>query len=169
MSRVRSVRAVKRLVGGAEPPVLVLHLSGLRCWVIILPNRNARIFQYSYLLSSRRATENGMNSPRQILLCGRTTSGPSSGTYTARSRDHAAGGSSTADGRYRDDDEVSQARAPYLLFLLREDVAPADGCARQRGRRLPANAETDSGAGPAPQIPRSGRVRGRCFRLALGW
>ena len=58
----------------------------------------------------------------------------------------------------RDDDEVSQAsRAPYLLFLLREDVAPAEWVRQGKLReaaQAEANAETDSYApAPAPQIP----------------
>ena len=47
----------------------------------------------------------------------------------------------------RDDDEVSQAsRAPYLLFLLREDVAPAEWVRQGKLReaaQAEANAETD--------------------------
>ena len=59
----------------------------------------------------------------------------------------------------RDDDEVSQAsRAPYLLFLLREDVAPAEWVRQGKLReaaQAEANAETDSyqSPAPAPQIP----------------
>ena len=53
---------------------------------------------------------------------------------------------------------MSQAsRAPYLLFLLREDVAPAEWVRQGKLReaaQAEANAETDlRPPAPAPQIP----------------
>ena len=61
----------------------------------------------------------------------------------------------------RDDDEVSQAsRAPYFLFLLREDVAPAEWVRQGKLREEAALERTTAGAEANAETE-----RGLCFSV----
>mmetsp|Transcript_2787 Transcript_2787/g.8368 ORF Transcript_2787/g.8368 Transcript_2787/m.8368 type:complete len:416 (+) Transcript_2787:3086-4333(+) len=167
----KRVRAVKRLrLAAPNPPVLVLHLkrfemlgyhsAKLETPVAVPSNIPIDIGKY---VGAAENESDELPSTRYYLCAVVNHFGTIEfGHYTAyaRSRDDGCWRLfNDATVGVRDDDEVSQAsRAPYLLFLLREDVAPAEWVRQGKLREAAAaeaNAETDSynTPVPAPQIP----------------
>jgi len=164
------VRAVKRLrLAAPNPPVLVLHLKRFEMLgyhsakletPVTVPS-NVAIDIGPYICAPEEEDDETPSTRYYLCAVVNHFGTIEFGHYTAyaRSRDDGCWRLfNDATVGVRDDDEVSApSRAPYLLFLLREDAAPAEWVRQGKLREAAAAtaaADTDSYApAPAPTIP----------------
>ena len=164
------VRAVKRLrLAAPNPPVLVLHLKRFEMLgyhsakletPVTVPS-NVAIDIGPYICAPEEEDDETPSTRYYLCAVVNHFGTIELGHYTAyaRSRDDGCWRLfNDATVGVRDDDEVSApSRAPYLLFLLREDAAPAEWVRQGKLREAAAAtaaADTDSYApAPAPTIP----------------